>query len=123
MLIQSRAGGFGAQWRQLSKLGRFTAITIGVFFLLAILWGTGTVDVNYVRNQFKNTAENHGDEPIPQENNDTPIIDGVPNDQNDRPIPNGVIEEAQVKQSTDKESNDKPPTSARKRHTCKMMCR
>ncbi|KAI1756197.1 carbohydrate esterase family 3 protein [Xylaria castorea] len=108
MLIQSRSGGLGGQWRQLSKLGRVAIITVAFFFLLAILWGTGTVDVDYVRNQFKSVPENHGDEPIPHENNDTPIIDGVPNDQNDRPIPNGVIEEAKEKQSTENNSDAKP---------------
>ncbi|KAI0533866.1 hypothetical protein GGR58DRAFT_93882 [Xylaria digitata] len=107
MLIQSRLGGLGAQWRQLSKLGKVVVISIAFFFLLAVLWGTGTVDVDYVRNQFKNTPENHGDEPIPQEKNDTPIIDGVPNDQNDRPIPDGVIEGAKDKQPAENESENK----------------
>lgn len=64
------------------------------------MWGTGTVDVDYVRNQFQSTADNHQDEPIPQEKNDSPIIDGVPNDQNDRPINDGVIEEPQDKHVT-----------------------
>lgn len=59
-----------------------------------------------MRNQFKSTADN--DEPIPQEKNETPIIDGVPNDQNDRPIPNGVIEEAENKQPAETESHEKP---------------
>ncbi|KAF2966109.1 hypothetical protein GQX73_g7464 [Xylaria multiplex] len=107
MLIQSRLGGLGAQWRQLSKIGKVVVISIGFFFLLAVLWGTGTVDVDYVRNQFKNTPENHGDEPIPEEKNDTPIIDGVPNDQNDRPIPDGVIEGAKDKQPAQNESENK----------------
>ncbi|TRX96011.1 hypothetical protein FHL15_003153 [Xylaria flabelliformis] len=101
MLIQSRSGGLGAQWRQLSRLGKVAMITVAFFFLL------GTVDVDYVRNQFKSAPENHGDEPIPHNNNDTPIIDGVPNDQNDRPIPNGVIEEAKEKQSTGDNSDVK----------------
>ncbi|KAI0458842.1 hypothetical protein F5B21DRAFT_457933 [Xylaria acuta] len=108
MLIQSRSGGLGAQWRQLSKLGKVAVLTVAFFLLLAILWGTGTVDVDYVRNQFKSAPENHGDEPIPQEKNDSPIIDGVPNDQNDRPIPNGVIEEAEEKQSTENKSGSTP---------------
>ncbi|KAI0099715.1 carbohydrate esterase family 3 protein [Nemania sp. FL0031] len=95
MLIQSRLGGLGGQWRQLSKLGKVVFISVSFFFILAVLWGTGTVDVDYVRNQFKTTPV---DEPIPQEKDDTPIIDGVPNDQNDRPIPDGVIEEAEDKQ-------------------------
>ncbi|KAI1123146.1 hypothetical protein F5Y10DRAFT_252474 [Nemania abortiva] len=94
MLIQSRLGGLGAQWRQVSKLGKIVIISVSIFFILAVLWGTGTVDVDYVRNQFKDTP---ADEPIPQEKDDTPIIDGVPNDKNDRPIPDGVIEEAENK--------------------------
>ncbi|KAJ2984592.1 hypothetical protein NUW58_g5980 [Xylaria curta] len=107
MLIQSRSGGVGARWKQLSKLGKVAFITVAVFFLLAILWGTGTVDVDYVRNQFKSATENHGDEPIPEQKNDAPIIDGVPNNQNDRPIPNGVIEEvADNQQSTEKIKSD-----------------
>ncbi|KAI0409277.1 hypothetical protein F4802DRAFT_242986 [Xylaria palmicola] len=108
MLLQSRLGGLGTQWRQLSKIGKVVLVSIAVFFILAVLWGTGTVDVDYVRNQFKNTGENRGDEPIPQEKNETPIIDGVPNDQNDRPIPNGVIEEAEDKQSAKGKSDGKP---------------
>lgn len=98
MLIQSRLGGLGAQWRQLSKIGKIVVISFAIFSLLAVLWGTGTVDVDYVRNHFKNTPDNPSNEPIPQEKNDTPIIDGVPNDQNDRPIPTGVIEEGGEKQ-------------------------
>ncbi|TGJ85298.1 hypothetical protein E0Z10_g3474 [Xylaria hypoxylon] len=54
-----------------------------------------------------NTPENHGNEPIPEEKNETPIIDGVPNDQNDRPIPNGVIEEGKEKQAVENESESK----------------
>ncbi|KAI3325657.1 carbohydrate esterase family 3 protein [Xylariaceae sp. AK1471] len=104
MLMQSRSGGLGAQWRQLSKLGRFAVISIAVFFTFTLLWGTGTVDVDYVRNQFKNIPDNHRDEPIPQEKNDSPIIDGVPNDQNDRPIPNGVIEQPEDKHAAVSES-------------------
>ncbi|KAI1110342.1 hypothetical protein F5Y14DRAFT_363404 [Nemania sp. NC0429] len=94
MLIQSRLGGVGAQWRQLSKVGRIAVLSASIFFILAFLWSIGTVDVDYVRNQFKNIAENYGNEPIPDQKNETPIIDGVPNDLNDRPIPNGVIEGA-----------------------------
>ncbi|KAI0439499.1 hypothetical protein F4803DRAFT_554030 [Xylaria telfairii] len=108
MRLQSRPGGLGAQWRQLSRLGRVAVISVAFIFLLAILWGTGTVDVDYVRNQFKGTPENHNDEPIPQEKNDTPIIDGVPNDQNDRPIPDGVIEEAVDKQPAENQGHEKP---------------
>ncbi|KAI1148488.1 hypothetical protein F4825DRAFT_433928 [Nemania diffusa] len=99
MLMQSRLGVLGAQWRQLSKLGKVVLASVAIFFILAVLWGTGTVDVDYVRNQFKNVPENLGNEPIPHEQNETPIIDGVPNDQNDRPIPDGVIEEAEDKQA------------------------
>ncbi|KAI0468219.1 carbohydrate esterase family 3 protein [Xylaria cf. heliscus] len=113
LLIQSRPGGVGAQWRQLSKIGKVAIISVAFFFLLAILWGTGTVDVDYVRNQFKNTPENNGDEPIPQNKDETPIIDGVPNDQNDRPIPNGVIEEAEDKQSTENKSGEKLATGGK----------
>ncbi|GAP85122.2 putative carbohydrate esterase family 3 protein [Rosellinia necatrix] len=96
MLIQSRLGGLGAQWRQLSKVGKIVIISASVFFLLAVLWGTGTVDVDYVRSQFKGAP--HGGEPIPQEKTDTPIIDGVPNDENDRPIPDGIIEGGEQEQ-------------------------
>ncbi|KAI1305102.1 hypothetical protein F5Y03DRAFT_356508 [Xylaria venustula] len=103
MLPQSRLGGLGAQWRQLSKLGKAAIVSIGIFFLLAVLWGTGTVDVDYVRNQFASTPENHGDEPIPHEKPQTPIIDGVPNEQNDR-IPDAVIEGAGSKDPTKIES-------------------
>ncbi|KAI1280246.1 hypothetical protein F5Y07DRAFT_356378 [Xylaria sp. FL0933] len=106
MLIQSRSGGLGAQWRQLSKLGKVVIVSVAIFFILAVLWGTGTVDVDYVRNQFANTPENHGDEPIPKEKTDTPIIDGVPNDQNDR-IPDDVIEGGDNKQSA-KLEGEKP---------------
>ncbi|KAI0965518.1 hypothetical protein F4678DRAFT_330055 [Xylaria arbuscula] len=103
MLPQSRLGGLGAQWRQLSKLGKVVIVSVGIFFLLAVLWGTGTVDVDYVRNQFASAPENHGDEPIPHDKPQTPIIDGVPNDQNDR-IPDDVIEAAGNKQPTKIES-------------------
>ncbi|KAI1429088.1 hypothetical protein F5Y12DRAFT_591484 [Xylaria sp. FL1777] len=103
MLIHSRLGGLGARWRQLSKLGKIIIVSAAVFFLLAVLWGTGTVDVDYVRNQFTGTSEYHRDEPIPQEKIDTPIIDGVPNDQNDR-IPDNVIEGVDNKQPTKTES-------------------
>ncbi|KAI1170397.1 hypothetical protein F4777DRAFT_569326 [Nemania sp. FL0916] len=99
MLMPARLGGLSARWRQLSKLGKIVFVSIAIFFLLAVLWGTGTVDVDYVRHRFANTSaaaveavENHNDEPIPQQKTETPIIDGVPNDQNDRPIPEGVIE-------------------------------
>ncbi|KAJ8111894.1 hypothetical protein ONZ43_g5514 [Nemania bipapillata] len=107
MLIQSRLGGLGAQWRQLSKLGKVAFASVAIFFILAVLWGTGTVDVDYVRNQFTNTPDNLGNEPIPQETNDTPIIDGVPNDQNGRPIPDGVIEDEEDKHPSEKESGSK----------------
>ncbi|RWA11195.1 hypothetical protein EKO27_g3888 [Xylaria grammica] len=107
MLIQSRFGGLGARWKQLSKVGKAVVISIAIFFILAVLWGTGTVDVDYVRNQFKSTPENLGNEPIPQDKNETPIIDGVPNDQNDRPIPDGVIEGAKDKQTPEKEDENK----------------
>ncbi|KAI0506388.1 hypothetical protein F5B22DRAFT_452345 [Xylaria bambusicola] len=99
MLVQSRLSGAGAQWRQMSKVGKTTVISLTFFFILALLWGTGTVDVDYVRNQFTSMAENHGDEPIPHSKVDTPIIDGVPNDQNDR-IPDEIIEGAATKSST-----------------------
>ncbi|KAI3339200.1 hypothetical protein F4824DRAFT_54025 [Ustulina deusta] len=98
MLIQSRLGGLGAQWRQLSKLGKVVIVSVTVFFILGALWGTGTVDVDYVRNQFTSASETLGYEPIPHDKTETPIIDGIPNDQNDR-IPDNVIEEA---------SNNKP---------------
>ena len=65
---------------------------------VGILWGTGTVDVDYVRNQFASIGENRGDEPIPTQKDETPIIDGVPNDQNDR-IPDEIIEGATTKSS------------------------
>ncbi|KAK5625805.1 hypothetical protein RRF57_001521 [Xylaria bambusicola] len=99
MLVQSRLSGAGAQWRQMSKAGKTTVISLTFFFILALLWGSGTVDVDYVRNQFTGMAENHGDEPIPHSKVDTPIIDGVPNDQNDR-IPDEIIEGADTKSST-----------------------
>jgi hypothetical protein len=68
---------------------------------IAILWGTGTVNVDYVRNQFNGAAsDDHGGEPIPQENNDSPIIDGVPNDKNDRPILEGIIDDPDDKHVT-----------------------
>ncbi|KAI1264320.1 hypothetical protein F5Y18DRAFT_390095 [Xylariaceae sp. FL1019] len=94
MLVQSRSGGVTARWKQLSKLGKFTVLTTFVFFILAILWGTGTVDVEYVRNRLSPIAhDDPSNEPIPQEDNDTPIIDGVPNAKNDKPLPDGIIEE------------------------------
>jgi hypothetical protein len=68
------------------------------------LWGTGTVDIDYVRNQFQSKPDDHRNEPIPQEKNDSPIIDGVPNDQNDRPIPDGVIEQPEDKHTAASES-------------------
>ncbi|KAI0433190.1 hypothetical protein F5Y09DRAFT_299975 [Xylaria sp. FL1042] len=103
MLIQLRSGGLGAQWRQLSKLGKVVIVSVAIFSILAVLWGTGTVDVDYVRNQFTSTPENHGDEPIPKQKTETPIIDGVPNDQNDR-IPDDVIEGGDNTQSTKTDS-------------------
>ncbi|KAI0196995.1 hypothetical protein F4808DRAFT_298469 [Astrocystis sublimbata] len=106
-MAQSRLGGLGAQWRQYSRLGKSVVIVFGIFFLLAILWGTGTVDVDYVRNQFKG-PDNHGGEPIQETKDETPIIDGVPNDKNDRPIPNGVIEEAGGKQANGNKGDGKP---------------
>ncbi|KAI1826285.1 hypothetical protein F4861DRAFT_100555 [Xylaria intraflava] len=92
MPIQSRPALCGAQWRQSSRRTKFAIISVAVFFLLAVLCRTGTVNVDYVRNRLQTTPGNHGDEPIQQEKNDTPIIDGVPNEQNDRPIPAGIIE-------------------------------
>lgn len=71
------------------------------------MWGIGSVDVDYVRNQFKNLAETHGNEPIPQQKTETPIIDGVPNDLNDRPIPNGVIEGAANNKPTENKGDGK----------------
>ncbi|KAI0154724.1 hypothetical protein GGR57DRAFT_492060 [Xylariaceae sp. FL1272] len=94
MLMLSRPGGVTARWKQLSKLGKFTVLTTSAFFILAILWGTGTVDVDYVRNRLSPIShDDPSNEPIPQEDNDTPIIDGVPNDRNDKPLPDGIIEE------------------------------
>ncbi|KAJ3578627.1 hypothetical protein NPX13_g1942 [Xylaria arbuscula] len=98
MLVSSRFGGAGAQWRQMSKLGKTAVISLSFVFLLGILWGTGTVDVDYVRNQFASIGENRGDEPIPTSKVETPIIDGVPNDENDR-IPDEIIEGGTTKSS------------------------
>ncbi|KAI1817675.1 hypothetical protein GGS20DRAFT_531409 [Poronia punctata] len=108
LISRSRIGGAGEKWRQLSKLARFALVTTAVCFVLALLWGTGTVDVDYMRDKFKALSDTNSDEPIPEEKNETPIIDGVPNDQNDRPIPEGVLEEPEDNQRvTDGDDVDK----------------
>ncbi|KAI1317818.1 hypothetical protein F5Y16DRAFT_140645 [Xylariaceae sp. FL0255] len=101
MLKSSRSSGSGGRWRQLSKLGKALVISTFIFFVFAILWGTGTVDIGYVRNQFLSDNK-HGVEPIQENDDGTPIIDGVPNDENDRPIANGIIDE------TNTEPKDEP---------------
>ncbi|KAI0398018.1 hypothetical protein F5Y17DRAFT_475843 [Xylariaceae sp. FL0594] len=110
MFIKSRTPGFGFgdRWRQLSKLARLALITTALFFLLAVIWGTGTVDVDYMRDRIKSISST-SDEPIPEQKSETPIIDGVPNDLNDRPIPDGVIEEPNKDDGKSKHVENKPP--------------
>lgn len=74
MLLQSRMSVLSARWRQLPGFHRIAAVSFLALILIAGLWGTGTVDVDDVRDQWNAMLNKPGH----QSDNTGPIAGGIP---------------------------------------------